>query len=277
VDVDHMAGSGTTVSTDASPSAPARSMTLTSAGSPSIAGGGAVGVLAAHYSLAVEGSDAVAGRPVDVVVASRPGSGPADASAAARFWLDRQSGLVLRREVYDARGRTTRASAFVKVDVGSGWVGTAAGRAAWSATIDPATLRRMRAKGWDCPDVLPGPLALVDARRGGTGAGIVHLSYSDGIANVSVFEQPGRLDEDALARQERQTVAGHQVWVSGDVPRRLVWTSGRTVYTVVADAPERTVEQVVAALPHDPAADGTTLGRLGRGLDRVASWFNPFG
>jgi hypothetical protein len=48
------------------------------------------------------------------------------------------------------------------------------------------------------------------------------------------------------------------------------------VYTVVADAPERTVDQVVAALPHRPA-DDDTLGRLGRGLDRVASWFNPFG
>ena len=57
----------------------------------------------------------------------------------------------------------------------------------------------------------------------------------------------------------------------------MVWTSGQTVYTVVADAPERTVDQVVAALPHQPAADGDTLGRLGRGLDRVASWFNPFG
>ena len=38
-----------------------------------------------------------------------------------------------------------------------------------------------------------------------------------------------------------------------------------------------TAGQVVAALPHQPAADGDTLGRLGRGLDRVASWFNPFG
>jgi hypothetical protein len=36
------------------------------------------------------------------------------------------------------------------------------------------------------------------------------------------------------------------------------------------------VDDVVAALPHRGAADGT-LGRLGRGLDRVASWFNPFG
>ena len=105
----------------------------------------------------------------------------------------------------------------------------------------------------------------------------MHLSYSDGIATVSVFEQRGRLDADGLAGHHREVVDGHEVWVSGEVPQRVVWTSGETVYTVVADAPERTVDQVVAALPHQPAADGNTLGRLGRGLDRVASWFNPFG
>ena len=91
-----------------------------------------------------------------------------------------------------------------------------------------------------------------------------------------MFAQRGRLDTAGLSDQRRVVADGHEVWVSGDVPRRVVWASGSTVYTVVADAPERTVDQVVAALPHHPAADGGTLGRLGRGLDRVASWFNPF-
>ena len=91
-----------------------------------------------------------------------------------------------------------------------------------------------------------------------------------------MFAQHGRLDEAALDGHRREVVAGSEVWVRGEVPRRVVWTSGSTVYTVVADAPERTVDQVVAALPHHPVADENTLGRLGRGLDRVASWFNPF-
>jgi sigma-E factor negative regulatory protein RseB len=277
VEVDHEPGRGTTVSSDASPSSPARSMTLTATGTPSIAGGGAVGVLAAHYSLSVVGAGEVAGRPVDVVAARRPGTA-ADGQESARFWLDRESGLVLRREVYDRRGRITRANAFVQVTVGTGAVASGPGSRAWAGTIDTAALAGMRGRGWDCPDVLPGPLALVDARRrDGAAGGIVHLSYSDGIATVSVFEQRGQLDEGGLPGHRRYLVAGHEVWVSGEVPRRVVWTSGRTVYTVVADAPERTVDQVVAALPHRPAADGDTLGRLGRGLDRVASWFNPFG
>ena len=192
----------------------------------------------AHYSLSVVGEARVAGRTVDVVAARRPGAA-ADSPDAARFWLDRDSGLVLRREVYDRHGRTTRASAFVEITIGRGTVAVGSGNRAWSASIDTATLDRMRDRGWHCPTVLPGPLTLVDARRGGQDGGIVHLSYSDGIATVSVFEQRGRLDEVALADHRRDVTDGHVVWVRGEVPKRVVWTSGSTVYTVVADAPER--------------------------------------
>ena len=276
VDVRHQPGHGTTVRSDGTAVAPARSMTLLAVGGPSLAGGGSVGLLATHYSLSVVGEDEVAGRPVDVVAARRPGSAPSSTDAA-RFWLDRASGLVLRREVYDHRGRTTRASAFVEVTVGSGGAAVAStGDRPWPATVDDASLQRMRTRGWHCPATLPGPLTLVDARRGGQDGTTLHLTYSDGIASVSVFEQQGRLADGSLAGHRRSTAGGHPVWVRGEVPQRVVWTSGKTVYVVVADAPERTVDQVVAALPHRPAADGDTLGRLGRGLDRVASWFNPF-
>ncbi len=273
VDVDHDPVRGTTVRSDGTTRAPSRSVTLLAAGAPSIAGGGAVGLLVQHYSLSVVGAGSVAGRPVDVIAARRPGAAPADHDVA-RFWLDRSSGLVLRREVYDRRGRTTRASAFVEVTVGEATVTGSAAGTAWTATLDRASLARLRRHGWHCPATLPGALTLVDARRGGE-QDIVHLSYSDGIANVSVFEQRGRLDEGGLAGHERQAADGQSVWVRGEVPRRVVWSSGGTVYTVVADAPERTVDAVVAALPHRAAGDGP-LGRLGRGLDRVASWFNPF-
>jgi sigma-E factor negative regulatory protein RseB len=274
VDVDHDPVRGTTVHSDGTTRSPGRSVTLLAAGAPSIAGGGAVGLLVRHYSLSVVASGVVAGRPVDVVAARRPGAAAADHDAA-RFWLDRATGLVLRREVYDGHGRTTRASAFVDVTVGASAVSSGAADTAWTATLDRTSLARLRRHGWHCPATLPGPLTLVDARRGGQ-QDIVHLSYSDGIASVSVFEQRGRLDVAGLAGHERQATDGHAVWVRGQVPRRVVWSAGGTVYTVVADAPERTVDAVVAALPHRAAGDGP-LGRLGRGLDRVASWFNPFG
>lgn len=278
VSVDHDPARGTTVRRDGTTSVPARSLTVLAGGSPSIATGGAVGVLAAHYSLSVVGTDRVAGRVADVVAARRTDARRGDPDAA-RFWLDRASGLVLRREVYDRRGRTIRASAFVEVTVGQPGTapaggGTPAARA-WPTTLDPAAVRTLRRNGWHCPKRLPGRLSLVDARRAGGRPGIVHLSYSDGIATVSLFEQRGRLPADGPAGLEPAVIAGQQVWVGGDLPRRVAWASGGTVYTLVADAPERTVERVVAALPHGAAADDP-LGRLGRGLDRVASWFNPF-
>lgn len=277
VDVDHDPARGTTVRSDGTALVPARSVTMLAAGAPSIAGGGAVGLLARNYSLSVVGTGEVAGRRVDVVAVRRPGSA-ASAPDAARFWLDTASGLVLRREVYDARGRTTRASAFVDVVVGAATVPAGAASGAWASALDRTSLDTLRRHGWRCPAALPGPLTLVDARRSGgsVGGGIVHLSYSDGIASVSVFEQRGRLDEDGLADHQRQLSDGREVYVRGEVPRRVVWASGDTIYTVVADAPERTVDAVVAALPHQAPGDGP-LGRLGRGLDRVASWFNPFG
>jgi sigma-E factor negative regulatory protein RseB len=252
------------------------------AAQPSILGVDAVALIAQHYSLAGAGTARVAGRETDVVEARRPGPSSTRRPVVARFWLDRASGLVLRREVYDSHGRVTRASAFVDVtvsDSGEPPAGTLADRAgrAWRETLDGGALRGLRAHGWDCPDELPGPLPLVDARRGGRHREIVHLSYADGIASISVFQQRGDLDRDHLAGYRREEVAGGAVWVRPEVPRRVVWSAGGTVYTLVADAPERTVDRAVDVLHEGAnARGGDPMDRLGRGLDRVASWFNPF-
>ncbi len=292
LDIAHRAGGRTTLRADGTAESPAAAVTMTSSGSPSVLSLGAVGLLTMHFSLDVVGTAQVAGRTADVVAAKRPGSAGAGQPDAARFWVDRDTGLMLRREVYDDRGRTTRAGAFISLvvrdpsdsstdptdnaDVPTD--GAASVEQPWTASYDTAALTRMRQQGWTCPLTLPGPLTLVDARR--SAAGIVHLSYSDGLAVVSVFEQRGDLDERGLADHRRTTIAEHRVWEQDGVPMRMVWTSGSTVFTVVADAPQRTVDQVVAALPHAPAPGGSVGGavaRVGRGLDRVASWFDPFG
>ena len=53
------------------------------------------------------------------------------------------------------------------------------------------------------------------------------------------------------------------------------------MYTVIADAPQQTITKVVAQLPHDHRTGlyvvNGVWGRVGRGLKRIASWFNPFG
>lgn len=252
----------------------------------SILGGGAVELITRYYSLSTAAPARVAGRVADVVEAFRPGSGPGDVPVA-RFWLDRDTGLVLRREVYDRAGRRVRASAFIDlafVDLAlreaarvDAVRAPAAGARAWPTVLDAAAVERMRTSGWNCPSELPGPLPLVDARRGGDSREIVHLSYADGIASISVFQQRGSLDRDRLRGYRHETVDGREQWVSAEVPRRVVWATGGTVYTVVADAPERTVDRTVEML-HAAAGEGAggPADRLGRGLDRLGSWFNPF-
>jgi sigma-E factor negative regulatory protein RseB len=283
VDVVHLPGAGTTVKSPATAWTPAEQTHLAATGAePSLLGGAAtLRLLSNHYTLSTAAPGSVAGRPVDVVVATAPGA----ASPAARFWLDKATGLVLRREVYDESGRITRASAFVEITVGQSdsyadaWASPkdTDRPKAWPDAIDPAALKRMRDSGWQCPNELPPSLQLVDARRGGGSYdGIVHLSYSDGLASVSVFEQRGRLQASDLADYRATSVAGRKVFLRDGVPQRLVWASHGTVFTVVADASARTVGDVVGALPR-PTDDTGALHRLSRGLDRVASWFNPFG
>jgi hypothetical protein len=261
------------------------------AAQPSLLGTGAVGLLVRHYSVRTDGSEDVAGRPTTVVAAYRPGTPATD--VVARFWLDEESGVVLRREVYAPSGRATRQSVFLDIDLWeageSGGDGDSGGAASmpspaatddgrpWPTAMDAAAVARMSSYGWDCPRHLPGPLQLVDARRGGKDSAIVHLSYADGIASISVFQQRGRLDPASVAGYRRTEVAGEQVWVRDSVPRRIVWSSEGRVYTLLADAPQRTVDRAVVLL-HERAdqGEGGPMDRLGRGLDRVASWFNPF-
>jgi sigma-E factor negative regulatory protein RseB len=279
VEVDHRPGYGTTVRSNGTAQTPAANTFLPAdTPEPSLLGvTSALSLLAGNYQVVVLGSRSVSGRTADLIEARRTGS----SVPAARFWVDSATALVLRREVYDEQGRTTRASAFVELEVGRTEDEPHLPPAMpdrWADEVPYTDLPQMRAHGWTCPDQLPGPLDLVDARRSGPyGGRILHLSYSDGLATVSLFEQKGRLDAAKLDGYQRTAMDGRRVYVRDGVPQRVVWSADGVVFSVVADAPPRTVNAVVAALPHDPADQGGAWRRLGRGLDRVASWFNPFG
>lgn len=279
VEVDHRPGHGTTVRSNSTTQAPAADTFLPADGvAPSVIGGSnALERLAGNYTVVLAGRRTVSGRPADLVEARWPGNH----RPAARFWLDAATGLVLRREVYDNQGRTTRASAFVEIVVGRASSTQHLPPAmpdAWSDEVDYSDRAAMTSKGWHCPDELPGALDLVDARRGeADGAPILHLSYTDGLATVSLFEQRGRLDADNLDGYQLRDQGGQAVYVRDGMPQRVVWSAHGTVFTLVADAPASTVEDVVAALPHEPIEDEGGWHRLGRGFERVASWFNPFG
>ena len=232
------------------------------------------------YDVALGPAGEVAGRAVNTVVVRRhPGDG---GSLAARFWVDAGSGLLLRRQVYDAAGNTIRASAFVSVQVGSSRRPrpervTPAPPA--GAPLDARALSGLRSAGWACPDRLPGGLALVDARRhdGSTGP-VIQLGFSDGVSTLSVFEQRGALDPRRLRGFSARQEAGAVRYVAAGAPYRVVWAVGDRVYSVVADAPEETVADVLAALPWQAAPEPEGVwDRLRRGAHRMLTWANPFG
>jgi sigma-E factor negative regulatory protein RseB len=234
-----------------------------------------VDLLARHHVLAVSGADRCAGRHAHVVEVRRSDAGSDAAPVAGRFWLDRDSGLVLRREVYDSAGRTIRSSAYLDLQVSGQPVDVRAVSTTSGEVLDPAVL------GAEWPTALPG-FELVEARRrdvtaGGRAADVVHLAYSDGLSMLSVFAQDGRLDEAPGEGFTEEHVAGRRVWVRGTAPERVVWSAAGRTWTLLSDAPPETVRAVVAAMPHDEEQRDGVLDRVGRGAARVGSWLNPFG
>lgn len=231
-------------------------------------------LLAAHYRLVIARSSPVAGRQARVVEARR-----GDGSIAARFWLDRETGLLLRREIQNRHGRVVRASAFIQLSFASPdrmAESPPAMPQPWSNRLRPAELASLRSQGWTIPRDLPGRLKLVEARRGVVrGRDVVHLSYSDGLSVVSVFVQRGSLATRRLSRWDKTSLDGCcVVYRQHTVPRRIVWAGEEQVYTVVADAPPRVVREVVTALPHERGAAGF-WGRMASGFTTLGDWLNP--
>ena len=65
------------------------------------------------------------------------------------------------------------------------------------------------------------------------------------------------------------------VYVDNGTPRRVVWSAHGSVFTVVSDDPS-VADAALAALPA-PASNAGTGARLRHGVERLASWINPFG
>jgi sigma-E factor negative regulatory protein RseB len=227
-----------------------------------------VTLLGKHYVAKYIGAGYTIGRPAALVEVYR-----FDGSLAARYWLDRQTLVPLRREVFDTSDQLIGEDAFVQVRFGTptGQPAATAGPA-WATAASPGELLASLAdQGWRLPDALPDGLPLYAAASSGTGTGeVIDLEYSDGLAVVSLFVQRGTLAAD-LTGWRPTMMGGHQVYVSG---RSVTWSLGGLVCTMIADAPPRTVTRAVAALPR--SAPAGLLGRLRRGLDRLAHLTDPF-
>jgi sigma-E factor negative regulatory protein RseB len=234
-----------------------------------------VRLLEAHYIVVYGGPGSAGNRTAQIVEAWR-----GDGSLAARFWLDDATGLPLEREVFDSDEHVISEDLFVNVrlenqtPVGAPAGGPADPQGPWTTPLAARQLLALRAHGWLVPPQLPGSLSLFTGAQTQTSTGIVlDLGYSDGLSVISLFEQRGNLAAK-LAGWQKVTVAGHVVYAAQPDQRSLTWSSRGMVYTVMADAPAQTVDDVIGALPHD--APPGFWKRMSRGFARLASWANPF-
>jgi sigma-E factor negative regulatory protein RseB len=230
-----------------------------------------VALLAVNYQVSLAGRGDVAGRPAQKLVLRHR-----DGRLAARFWLDTATMLPLRRETFDGRARMVSEDVFVSLQLGS----PAAAPAPRSASVPggkplaTAQLARLRATGWPLPAGLPGQLSLVRASEtSGPAGAVVDLAYSDGLSVISLFVQRGHLPAQ-LNGWSKIAMRGDRVYAAGPDQRSVAWSARGFVYTLIADAPDQTLDQAVGALPHN--AGPGFFGRMGRGLHRLISWLNPF-
>jgi sigma-E factor negative regulatory protein RseB len=227
-------------------------------------------LLASNYRVVSAGRGSAAGRKALVVEARRLGGG-----LTARFWLDAATKLPLRREIFTSGAHLVSEDGFISLQLGPSGLGAmpAPAAAPSAARLDEARLTALRASGWPVPGQLPGNLVLFSATEtSARSARVINLSYSDGLAVVSVFVQRGELGRPI--RGWRQIgIGGQTVYSINPDERSFAWSAGGFVYTVIADAPATTVSQVVAAMPSTTRPG--FWGRMGRGFHRLASWLNP--
>jgi sigma-E factor negative regulatory protein RseB len=243
-----------------------------------------VQLLETHYVVAYAGSGSAGARTAQVIEAWRP-----DGSLAARFWLDDATKLPLEREIFDTSKHVIGRDEFVNVQFAdqisqadqadqaakAQAKASAAAQGPWTDPLSTDQLLALRAAGWQVPAQLPGGLSLFTGAQTTTSTGIVlDLGYSDGLAEVSVFEQRGKL-ADKLTGWRKTTVGGHQVFVSEPDQRSLTWSTRGMVYTMMADAPAPSVAAAIGMLPHDQAPG--FWKRMSRGMVRLAALVNPFG
>ena len=95
---------------------------------------------------------------------------------------------------------------------------------------------------------------------------VLHVLYSDGVYDLSLFQQQGRLrGSDLPGKGERESVRGatgwRYPWPGGQL---VVWSTGGRVFTAVSDAPVDQVLTAVRSLPKVPGGELSLLGKIRR-------------
>lgn len=221
------------------------------------------------YRFVVSHSVSIAQRSATQVAIGRLGS----SGVRERLFFDDATGMLLRRDQLDARGRLVRRFAFLKMS-------RPRTTGASKTDVLPKISRQSRLSAPQALQHVPDDLR--SPKRIGEGFvlsgvyshpdGSVQLYYSDGLLGLSVFERAGQLEWDALP-------AGGRTVELGDVRARVyrsaagsavVWGNHDVTYTCVTDAP---LDEVAAVATKFSRSDQPgVLEDIGRFVTAPFSW-----
>lgn len=200
------------------------------------------------YQLVNGPATTVADRPANVVEVRQGGA------VLERLALDQATGLLLRREQYEEGAAGTagtppaapsRTIEFETITFGSGVAAPDAPRTV--VNVAPKVVTAPKAA-----QVLDGGYQRVGTYKR---SGVTQALYSDGLYDLSVFQQEGRLDRSHLPSGAAIDLSNSRgvgyAWAGGHV---VVWATSGIVYTAVSDAP---LDQVLAAARSLPLATGS--------------------
>ena len=243
--------------------------------------------VASKYDVSIVRGERLLDRPCTRLEITRE----ADGQLAERLWVDRNSGLLLRRETYQGHDKLLRMVAYLKLDLNPNVRRPATKEVSATRGQRPAQQRKpqaitevdeagreaLRGDGWHIPESLPGGYVTEGtfAVNAGTSQP-VQTVYSDGLYTVSLFEDRGALAAATLPAGAVLTEAfGFPAYTwPGAVPRRVVWEAEGTTFSLVGDAPPDELRAMAAQFPK-PEPDGF-LERIQRGLGRLWSWVSPW-
>lgn len=198
----------------------------------------------------------VAGRPTKVVEVHAAGT------LLERIYLDTETDLLLERDQYDREGEVVRRLAFESLTIGKPAEPPSPPRSPAQHAPDQIRPDRLRSAA-AAPETLADGYQRMGIYKSDS---VLHVLYSDGVYDLSLFQQQGRLRRSDLpGRGERVSVRGatgwRYPWPGGQL---VVWSTGGRVFTAVSDAPVDQVLTAVRSLPKVPGGELSLLGKIRR-------------
>lgn len=199
------------------------------------------------YALSLSIGPAIDGRTTSSVEASLNGA------VRERWIVDEATGMLLERDIYDAAGSLVRRLQVVDLTFGA--------NATTPATTTPlggerrvnATAVSSLPRSYAVPAAVSVGYKVVGRYK--LDDGTVQVVYSDGLRDLSVFQQRGALDPSTLpAGGTTRDMDGINVWQLSTAGESMwVWQRNGVVFTMVTDAPSDELREVVDQLrPQQP-------------------------